>query len=81
MAVATRLTTKGQVTIPRTIRERLGVGPGDTVDFAVGPTGTVEVRRAQAEADLRRAVADIRKRKPAGAMITDDYMKLIRDEP
>jgi len=32
MATAT-LTTKGQLTLPKEVREALGVGPGDRVDF------------------------------------------------
>lgn len=28
-----RVTEKGQVTIPKEIRERLGIGPGSEVDF------------------------------------------------
>ncbi len=28
-----RVTEKGQVTIPKDIRERLGIGPGSEVDF------------------------------------------------
>ncbi|MBI4307531.1 MAG: AbrB/MazE/SpoVT family DNA-binding domain-containing protein [Chloroflexi bacterium] len=29
----TRMTTKGQVTIPKEVRERLGVRPGDELEF------------------------------------------------
>ena len=28
-----RITSKGQVTLPKRIRERLGINPGDDVDF------------------------------------------------
>ncbi len=30
-----RITTKGQVTIPKKIRERFGVKPGDIVEFVL----------------------------------------------
>lgn len=39
-----RITSKGQVTIPKRIRERLHVAPGDQVDF-VEEDGAVVVRR------------------------------------
>jgi len=32
MAVA-KITSKGQITIPQTVRQRLGVKPGDKVEF------------------------------------------------
>jgi AbrB family looped-hinge helix DNA binding protein len=40
MPVAT-LTSKGQVTIPAAVRERLGIKTGDRVDFAFNAAGTV----------------------------------------
>ena len=35
------LTTKGQATIPKMIREHLGLKPGDRVKFFVHPDGSV----------------------------------------
>jgi antitoxin PrlF len=35
------ITIKGQVTIPKAIREHLGLKPGDRVKFFVHPDGTV----------------------------------------
>jgi len=35
------ITVKGQTTIPKTIREHLGLKPGDHVKFFVHPDGTV----------------------------------------
>jgi AbrB family looped-hinge helix DNA binding protein len=35
------ITTKGQATIPKAVRERLGLKPGDRVKFFMHPDGTV----------------------------------------
>jgi antitoxin PrlF len=32
MAIA-KITSKGQLTVPRQVRDRLGVGPGDSLEF------------------------------------------------
>ena len=39
------ITTKGQITIPKEVRDHLGVDAGDKVDFIVQRDGTVSVRR------------------------------------
>ena len=31
--VAAKITSKGQITLPKEVRRRLGVGPGDQVEF------------------------------------------------
>jgi antitoxin PrlF len=38
------LTTKGQLTIPKKIRELLRLDAGDLVDFVVSADGTVQMR-------------------------------------
>ncbi len=40
------ITSKGQATIPKAIRERLRVEPGDRIDFVVQADGTVKVEPA-----------------------------------
>jgi antitoxin PrlF len=35
----TKLTTKGQVTIPKDVRERLGLRPGDEIEFVEDRAG------------------------------------------
>ncbi|HPD15663.1 MAG TPA: AbrB/MazE/SpoVT family DNA-binding domain-containing protein [Planctomycetota bacterium] len=43
---AARLSTKGQLVIPKVIRDRLGVHPGDRVDFVVQDNGDIVIRPA-----------------------------------
>jgi AbrB family looped-hinge helix DNA binding protein len=43
MATST-VTSKGQITIPKQIRDHLSLGTGDKVDFVITEQGTVEVQ-------------------------------------
>lgn len=46
MATGT-LTSKGQITIPKEIRDQLGVTAGDRIEFVLEPDGTVTMRPAR----------------------------------
>lgn len=37
------VTSKGQITLPKTIRDRLGLTTGDQVEFLVGDDGSIAV--------------------------------------
>lgn len=53
-----RLTRKYQATIPRPVRERLGVGAGDSIAFVLEADG-VRVRRAEPfDREFARSVSD-----------------------
>ncbi len=39
-----RLTPKSQVTIPRRVRQVLGIGPGDAIEFDVTAEGQVVIK-------------------------------------
>lgn len=47
-----RMGAKGQVVIPKDLRERVGLGPGADVDFEPSEDGIV-VRRADSRSSLR----------------------------
>ncbi|MDB5865819.1 MAG: AbrB family transcriptional regulator [Betaproteobacteria bacterium] len=44
MTTAATLTSKGQTTIPKEIRDGLGMKPGDRISFTLMPDGTVIMR-------------------------------------
>jgi AbrB family looped-hinge helix DNA binding protein len=39
--MSTTVTSKGQVTIPKRVRDLLGIGPGSKVDFERAPDGRI----------------------------------------
>lgn len=56
-----RVTEKGQVTIPKPIRDKLGIGPGSEVDF-VDRGGHVELVRGELPSDPKLRREEIRRR-------------------
>ena len=57
------ITVKGQATIPKPIREHLGLQPGDRVKFFVHPDGSV-VLLPKVSASAVRGMVKSRKPKP-----------------
>lgn len=84
--MATTITRKGQVTLPKHIRDSMGMRPGSKVIFDVNNAGEVVLRpsasprkRRPDRFDRALGVAETRM-----AESTDDYMELIRgysDDP
>lgn len=80
--MATTLTSKSQVTLPKSIRDYLKVGPGDQVEFRIVADGGVRVEPASARpAKSRRTLAKYRKLRGIGGYAggsTDELMRLLR---
>lgn len=76
--MATTVTAKGQVTIPKPVRDLLGIVPGSKVDFRRAADGSVMLTRA----DKMRPVSRFEKlRGHAGkGLDTDAIMALTRGE-
>lgn len=76
--MGTTVTSKGQVTIPKAVRDFLGIGPGSRVEFRKVKDGSVVVvplEKARPESRFARL------RGHAGAgMTTDEIMALTRGE-
>ena len=76
----TTLTVKGQVTIPKPIRDALGLKPGSQMDFAVNREGEVVLHKADRRPvrtlnrfEAARGKADVKWR-------TKDLMALLRGD-
>lgn len=80
--MATNVTTKGQVTIPKAVRDLLGIEPGSRVTFEVGDDGRVFLRKEGASGRTIKAPSRFaRLRGSATAdMSTDEIMALTRGE-
>jgi AbrB family looped-hinge helix DNA binding protein len=76
-----RITTKGQVTIPMEIRDRLGLLPNSDVIFEVDGDGA-RIRKAPGTSSRgERLLALMRAaRPPKTGMTTDQIMKMTRGE-
>lgn len=59
MSMTHRMGPKGQVVIPKEMRDRLGMSPGDEVDF-VFDEGAVRVEPHRARTSLRGSLAGSR---------------------
>lgn len=79
MAMATTLTTKGQVTIPKPVRDQLGIGPGSAVEFEIAQDGRVTLSRADRTAPQKSRFERLRGRATTG-LTTDQIMTLTRGE-
>ncbi|MDO9710731.1 AbrB/MazE/SpoVT family DNA-binding domain-containing protein [Paracraurococcus lichenis] len=76
------VTVKGQVTIPKAIRDRLGLTPGSRVAFDIDPDGQVVLRKAEepavpADDPLDRLIGCGTALK---GMTTDEIMQLLRGD-
>jgi AbrB family looped-hinge helix DNA binding protein len=77
MEVHMKVTTKGQVTIPLEIRERLSIHPGTDVEFTVDGNAVRLVPGRKNQARGTRVVERLRGRATV-RMTTDEIMALTR---
>lgn len=66
----TTVTTKGQVTIPKEIREQIGIGPSDRVSFRV-EDGVIQIVKRRSVRDVAGKVKPLRN--------IDDFEKVFRE--
>ena len=71
------VTSKGQVTLPKAIRDALGIGPGAEVEFELAEGKVILRKRVPAEI-FQRWEGYLRGRLPAGSV--DEMMELLRGE-
>lgn len=75
-----KITSKGQVTIPKQIRDELGLLPGTEVEF-VREAGEIRVRKASGGRKRGKEFIDhLRQSGKNFTMTTDEIMRLTRGE-
>lgn len=81
------VTSKGQVTLPKPLRDRLGLKPGSKVDFQINTAGEVVVKSANtptrrtakdSASAYRKILESLRGTADKRFATTDEYMKFIR---
>ena len=74
-----RITSKGQVTIPKPIRDRLGLVPDSEVEFEIDGDA-VRVRTARTREGRGEALVRLMTGKATTRMTTEEIMALTRGE-
>ena len=81
--MATKVTVKGQVTLPKSVREAAGIRPGDRVTVRLRPEGGVIVEAEAArksEQAYKNRLEDMSRRRPIRFLSTEDIMEMTRGE-
>jgi len=73
---ASKITSKGQITLPLKIREHLNVGKGDRVEFLIGTDGKVTVLPVTADARMLKGMVP----KPEKPVSVEDMKRAIEIE-
>ena len=73
------VTSKGQVTIPKRVRDYLGIAPGSEVNFRRAEDGHIIIERADGNRPPSRFEKALGHAGPG--MTTDELMALLRGEP
>ncbi len=77
--MAATVTNKGQVTIPKAVRTRLGISPGDPVTFDLTEDGRVVMAKAPPEEPVSRFRKLLGSAGPGPS--TDEIMLMLRGAP
>ena len=76
--MATTVTRRGQVTLPKPVRDLLGLEPGTLVTFERAPDGNVIIKRADGKTNMSRFARAVGQHK--STMTTEELMALTRGE-
>jgi AbrB family looped-hinge helix DNA binding protein len=79
--MATTVTVKGQVTLPKKVREAAGIKPGDTVEVRATTAGVL-IEKPRAEDDYKKRLYALAKRRLIrDAKSTEEVMRELRGDP
>jgi AbrB family looped-hinge helix DNA binding protein len=70
----TKMTSKGQITLPHELRKKMGLQPGDKVEIAESPCGYI-IKKHAIPSPFTQYVGFLQKKRR-----TDDVMEELRDK-
>ena len=70
-----RVTSKGQVTLPKTLRDTLGIHEGDHIEFAVAASNKASIRKLAAPGSSDGARKHLAKNKPLTVEEMDEAIR------
>jgi len=76
--MATTVTSKGQVTIPKPVRDRLGIVPGSRVEFRLAGDGSIIIEKADGTREPSRFAKLVGIAGPG--LSTDEIMAITRGD-
>ncbi len=78
--MTTTVTVKGQVTLPKKVRDAAGIKPGDRVDVRANAAGGVVIEKPRAISAYEARLRAVAKRRTIRGS-TDEIMRMTRGDP
>jgi antitoxin PrlF len=78
--IMAKIAAKGGVTLPKSVRDAVGLKPGDVVDVQATSSGGVYIEKPGAAKRYRERVRALVKRRPIRDITTDELMEFSRGE-
>ena len=78
--MTTTVTVKGQVTLPKSVRDASGIAPGDEVDVRTNALGQVIIEKHGVVSDYKKQLYALAKRRVIRGITTDELMDMTRGE-
>lgn len=72
------ITVKGQVTIPKELRDAAGLHPGDKVEFVLNAAGGIAMHKPGTAGTYRKRLQELANRRLIRGITTDELMEMTR---
>ncbi len=78
--MTTTITQKGQVTLPKPVRDAVGLKPGDRVEVRATASGGVYIEKPGVSSAYKARLLALAERRPIRGITTDEIMEMSRGE-
>ena len=74
------ISSRGQVALPKTVRDAVGLKPGDEVEVRATASGGVYIEKPGKRDAYRARLYALAERRPIRGITTDESMEMLRGE-